>query len=37
VTEQQPTQEGIFDTKIDYNNSIMVDWTLFIAIFEQQN
>jgi len=29
VTEQQPTQEGIFDTKIDYNNSIMVDWTLY--------
>jgi len=33
VTEQQPKQEGISNTKIDYSNSIMVDWMLFVAVF----
>jgi len=29
LTEQQPKQEDISNTKIDYNNCIMVDWILF--------
>jgi len=36
LTEQQPKQERILNTKLDYNDSIMVDWTLFIAIFQQK-
>jgi len=37
MTAQQLKQERILNTKVDYNNRITVDWTLFIAIFEQQN
>jgi len=37
MTEQQPNQERILNTKIDYNNSTMVYWTLFIAMFKKKN
>jgi len=37
LTEQQPKQKGILNTKIDYNNTTMVHSLLFIANFEQQN
>jgi len=30
LTAQQPKQKHILNTKIDYNNSIMVDWMLIL-------
>jgi len=36
LTEQQ-LKHGILNTKTDNNNSIMVDWMLFIELFKQHN
>ena len=37
LTEQQRRQKCILNTKINYNNIIMVDWMLFITVFELQH
>jgi len=37
MTEQQPRQKRILNTKIDCNNSIMVDWMLLTAVIKRQH